>query len=253
MQQQKRILLIILLFLISNSMNAQHTNYVSRVKKEVGFTIAANNQMFSSTFSVKQYWGVGKNKRKFKFGLGPRFTSSFGSNSLEYITAPAKLTSGKTGPSVFFADQIPSNIDTLALNKTQVNALNILLALHYDISKKLGVEFNIDLAGISFGGEQNGSLAYGDKVNATKAISAKPTFGNVLLISDNDLGSLNSEFIFMYSYNQRIRFNAGLAFLFNEYKIQNPPTYINSNGVSIDNDRFRTKSLMFGLGINYGF
>jgi hypothetical protein len=42
-----------------------------------------------------------------------------------------------------------------------------------------------------------------------------------------------------------------LAFIFNEYKLDNVEAYTNSKGTRIDNDRFRTKSLMIGLGVSY--
>ncbi len=169
------------------------------------------------------------------------------------MTAPAILTSGQTGPSVFFADQKSNNIDTLTLNSTQVNSLNTFLALRYDFMKKWGVEFNIDLVGLSLGGNKTANLFYGDGSTNLKVSNAKPTFGNVLLISDNDKGSLNSEFLVSYKIKPTIKLKAGASFLFNEYTLSNPVSYVNTKGITIDTDRYRTKSFMFGLGINYIF
>ena len=223
-------------------------HFISRTTHEVGATLASNGTSNSLALSINQYWGIGKKKKNFKLGLGARLTSSLGGSSLEYITAPASLTSGKTGPSVFFADQIPQNIDTLSLNSTQVNAINLYIALRYDFAKKWGFEFNIDLAGASLGGEKSATLQYGDGAYATKTSTARPTIGNVLLISDNDIGSLNSEFMISYKIKPTLKLRAGLVFLFNEYTLDNPVKYTNSLGTIIDAETYRTKMFMFGVG-----
>lgn len=231
--------------------DSKKAHFVSRTTHEVGAVLASNGSSSALALSINQYWGFGKNKKNFKVGLGARLTSSFGGSSLEYITAPAKLTSGKTGPGVFFADQIPQNIDTLSLNGTQVNAINLYLALRYDFAKKWGVEFNIDLAGASLGGDKNATLNYGDGAYASRNTTAKPTVGNVLLISDNDIGSLNSEFMISYKIKPKLKIKAGASFLFNEYTLDNPVNYLNTIGTQVNTDRYRTKMLMFGVGASF--
>jgi hypothetical protein len=226
--------------------------YVKQTNAELGTTLSSNGDISSVALSYIHYWGLGKKNRKFKVGLGARLTSSFGGSSTVYQTAEAKLTSGKTGPSVFFAEQITQNIDTLQLNRTQVNAINALIALHYDFSPKWGGEFNIDLLGLSFGGNQDATLSYGDGLHGTRKTTASPTTGNFLLISDNDIGSLNSELMIFYQWKPRLKLKAGLSFLFNEYTIDDPVTYTNSIGTVIATDRYRVKSLAFAIGVQYG-
>ncbi len=246
--------LMFIVFSFMHSTAQQHPEkYISRTTHDAGLTWATNGNALTTALSSKQYWGFGRKKRHFKAGLGLRLTSSFGNDELEYITAPARLTSGKTGPAVFFADQLPNNIDTLQLASTQVNAINLLIALRYDFSKKWGFEFNIDAIGFSFGGVRSGVLAYGDDPFTRKVISAKPSVGNVLLISDNDRGSLNSECILFYRCNKNLEIKAGICFLFNEYKVQQPVQYYNSKGNFIDASTYRTKLLMGGIGFNYIF
>ena len=245
--------LLALLTSLSTEAKKKENPLVKRTTAEAGITLSTNGNLTATAISANQYWGVGKKKGNFKFGLGARLTSSFGGSDLTYMTAPAILTSGKTGPGVFFADQIPANIDTLKLSNTQVNSLNLYLALRYDFLKKWGIEFNIDLTGISFGKNQNGVLAYGETNNATKNVNAKPTFGNALLVSDNDLGSLNSEFIISYKLKKDFKIKAGASFIFNEYSVDNPVVYTNSIGTVVGTDRYRAKALTFGLGINYIF
>jgi hypothetical protein len=244
------ILFLLLPFTLS-AQTKKPVKYISTTSTEAGINLASNGSMTATTIHVERYYGLGKKKKKFSIGFGARLTSSFGSGSLEYITAPAKITSGETGPGVFFASNIPENIDTLILDGTQVNSINAYVLLNYKFHKKWRAEFNIDLAGLSIGGRKNGILYYGESTPAAKfTTTAQPTTGNLLLISDNDLGSLNSELKVFYSLKKRVSVSAGFTFLFNEYTIDNRVNYTNSLGNNIAVDRFRNKSLLFGLGVN---
>jgi hypothetical protein len=157
-------------------------------------------------------WHLGK-KQKFSIGAGARFTSYFGSNQY-FISAPAKITSGSSGPGVLFEENIPANIDSLLVSSTNINALNLSINLGYRITPKLSAGFNIDAIGFSFGG--NKAVRY---VNGTTIVNttAKPTGFNALLISDNDLGALNSELFATYSFNKKWSAKLGYQFLFTEY------------------------------------
>lgn len=250
----KQFKFILLFCLGSSALFAQENKkspYIKRTSTEGSTTLASEGKITSLSLGIVQYWGLGYKKRNAKIGLGARLTSSLGNKNLLYQTAPAILTSGKTGPGVFFSPQIPANIDTLSVKSTQVNALNLYLALRYDFAKKWGVEFNIDMIGISFGGNKDVTLTYGEKSNATRNTSAKPTLLNALLVSDNDLGSLNSEFMISYQYNKKLKLKAGAVFLFNEYTIEKPVLYTNSLGTVVSTDRYRAKSLQAGIGLNY--
>lgn len=250
----KIILLLAVCFIQSPIQIHAKTSFIARTTTETGGAIAANTNLAALTLSMNQYWGVGKKTRKLKVGLGIRLTSTLGGRSLLYITAPAKLTSNQTGPGVFFADQVPENIDTLTIKGTQVNSLNTMLAIRYDVSRRVGLEFNIDLAGLSVGSNRNATLQYGSGVYSTREVSAHPTMANLLLISDNDLGSLNSFLNLTFQYRKNIKLTAGFSFLFSEYTIKNAPSYYTSgSGMLIENNRFRAKSLMPGLGIYYCF
>ncbi len=238
------VLLVTLLPILAVAQNNENPDqsdsnpFVKRTTLEAGVTLSTNGGMTAIGLNGMQYWGFGKKQRRFKVGVGLRNTSSFGSDGLEYITAPADLTSDE------------ANIDTLSLSGTQVNALNLFLALRYDATERWGVEFNIDLAGISYGGEKDGTLQFRGTDNATKAT---PTAGNVLLVGDNDIGSVNSEFMVTYRYKSNWRFKAGAVFLFNEYSIDPVYRYTNSAGKVLETERYRTKQMTFGVGVNYVF
>lgn len=225
--------------------------FIALSTAEAGVNINTNGAMSALALHAEQYWGFGNKKKNFKIGLGARLTSTVGNSSIEYITAPAILTSGKTGPGVFFTNNINNNIDTVTLNRTQVNSLNAFLLLNYHLFKRWSIEFNIDLIGFSFGGKKEAALKYGEGGSLVKNTQAKPTSGNALLISDNDIGSLNSELKVFYAVKKKIKLNAGLAFLFNEYKLTAPVQYVNTIGTNVNTDRYRTKALMLNVGFNY--
>ncbi len=213
---------------------------------ELNGTAAVGNA--ESTFSVLygKDWDLWK-KKKFGVGVGVRFTSYVGANQY-YTTAPAKLTSGQTGLSVIFTEDIVENIDTFLIKSPQVNSLNLMINLRYKVTDKFLIGFNIDAIGFSFGGNKDGTyFGNGGTVAATKA---KPTSFNLLLISDNDLGTLNSEFFAQYNFNKKWSGKIGFQFLFTEYttntKVQTAP-----NGEK--NDRFRNKAGQISIGTTYQF
>jgi hypothetical protein len=204
-----------------------------------------NSQGYAA-LSYVHNWQLGA-KKKIEIGYGARFTSFFGSKQI-FSTAPAKLTSGKTGPGVFFSNNIPVNIDTVIFPKSQVNSLNISINLGYNITPKFGVGFNIDAIGFSFGGNKNGT--YYPNSGATVATTAKPTGFNLLLVSDNDKGSLNSEFFAKYRISSQWGVKAAFGFGFTEYTTN---TKVQTTPGGDKNDRFRNKGSVLALGVSYNF
>lgn len=196
---------------------------------------AAKGEIAPCVYWIKQH-AFGK-KRKFRLGYGLRLTSYFG-NNLQYQTAPAKYTSGQTGPQVLFVDNKPENIDTLIFDKARTAALNLSINLEYQVYKKWSLAFNIDAVGASIGGKQN--VVH----NRTGQIAlAKPTNLNLLLISDNDIGTLNSELLVKYQLNDHFTILGGFGFLFTEYTTDRP--------FKLSNDRFRNKSEQLVIGFAY--
>ncbi|MFN8353994.1 MAG: hypothetical protein U0Y10_06105 [Spirosomataceae bacterium] len=208
----------------------------------------AGGKGFSPALSYTHLYGVGA-KGKFKVGWGIRLTSFFAS-SVRTRTAPATLTSGKQGLAALFSEDIANQIDTLTLDKAQTNALNASIHLQYSVVPKLEVGFNIDAIGFTFGGSQTGKFIANQsdatgKSNNGQTISARPTAFNLLLISDSDYGSLNSELYARYWASDKIGIRAGLSFQFSEYTT--------NRKVAFDNDRFRSKTLLPMLAVSYRF
>lgn len=240
-QKKYTIFFIDYFFLFCFNRNVQQkTNQTSSVS--LGFGVGENH--FTSVASYNYLWSIGKNK-KWSIGTGARLTSDFNTNSY-YTTASAILTTGKKGSEVFFGENIPQNIDSVIFKKAQVNGLNLTLNFQYKIIEKLDVGFNIDAIGFSFGAKKDG--LYIANNNVTTNTSAKPTSFNLLLISDNDLGTLNSEFFAQYSLNNSWGIKAAFQFIFTEYTTN---TEVQTTPTDEKNDRFRDKSSQLSLAIIY--
>lgn len=206
-------------------------------------TLAVGNSQGTLSVLYGYDWELGS-KKKFMVGLGGRFTSYFGRNQY-YRTAPAKLTSGSSGLFVIFKPDIEANIDTFLIKSPQVNSLNLLINLRYAWSNRLHMGFNIDAIGFSFGADKGGTYLNFPEGSASRA---KPTSLNILLTSDNDKGSLNSEFYVRYFLTKRWALKAAAQFHFTEYTTSTAVQQFPG-----PNDRFRNKSLMLAVGVSKRF
>ncbi|MBJ7429664.1 MAG: hypothetical protein JHD28_12030 [Bacteroidia bacterium] len=209
---------------------------------EFCFASSGTNHLFDLGWN--HLHGVTKNK-KFRIGYGIRFTGINGSG--DFYTAPAKLTSGVENLTAIFAADKLENFDTINLNNYTIGSLNLSIHLNYQFNKKWEAEFNIDAIGFSFGNSETANY------NSTKRLTtnpvadvkqnAKPTPFNLLLISDNDLGSLNSQIKIKYYFNSQWAVNFGGTFIFSELTTDNK--------LFKDNDRFRQKTFMPMIGVTY--
>lgn len=228
-----------ILLLANTGVFAQKENHVFEATANVA------KSQFASAFSWNRSHGIG-GKQRFKVGYGLRLTNYFGTGQ-NYVTAPAKFTSGKQSLAALFSETIAANLDTLTLPQAQVNSLNAAIYLSYTaFSGKLDIGFNIDAIGFSFGAERRGTFLSGGN---TGIQTAKPTGFNVLLISDSDRGSLNSELNVRYWIHPKWAIKAGYQFLFTEYTTTQAVQAV--PGFSDRNSRFRNKSSMASVGIAY--
>jgi hypothetical protein len=226
------------LLMLSVSCLAQET--AKRSTDEATVVVGIGSHRGSISFSYEHNWKIGK-KRKLQLGIGSRLTSFLGAN-LNYTTAPAELTTESTSPLVLFQENVEENIDTILVKSPQVNALNFFINIGYRISSKFQIGFSIDAIGFSFGKDTQVDFISG---NTGRITSASPTPFNILLISDNDKGTLNSDLHLKYSVNSCWSIRMGIQFLFTEYttaeKVQQYPE---------ENDRFRNKSLLGMIGVS---
>jgi hypothetical protein len=212
---------------------------VSKKLKQVDAVLAFAEDQFAFSGHYTHQWKLGKSQ-KFSIGWGARLSVYTGSNQF-YETAPAELTSESTSPLIFFSEIIPENMDSFLIASPQVVAMNLSIDMRYQFTSKLAAGFSIDALGFSLGGEKNGTHINGAP---TRTENAKPTPFNILLISDNDRGSLNSEIYLAYDVSEKIAVKAGTQFLFTEYT-----TDTNVQTTPKENDRFRNKSLLIAVGV----
>ena len=217
------------------------TQIPSSTSKFIDLNIGVGAYEGTLALSFNYDKGIGK-KKKMVIGVGGRFTSYLGKNQY-YVTAPAEITSGSAGLGVIFKENIVANMDTFLIKTAQVNSLNLFLTLGYNLSEKLMLRFNIDAIGFSFGKNTTGNYINGTQGSIE---SASPTPFNLLLTSDNDKGSLNSEFFARYLLNDKWGIKTGVQFHFTEYT-----TDSDVQKFPEPNDRFRNKSLMFSAGVTY--
>lgn len=240
------LLLLLSLPVISFAQSGDLQGDFKKTIQVLDLSLATKGDFTTAALSLNRWYGLGHSHR-FRIGYGLRFTSAFGSNT-DYRTAPAKLTSGSESIVALFSDDLVANIDTIRFPKTQINSLNISINLAYAISKKVEVGINIDAIGVSFGSNQTGIFTANSPVRSSlsgTAQEAKPTAFNLLLISDSDKGSLNSEAYIRYGLTPRFSLRGGISFQFNEYTTLRKLTF--------ENDRFRAKNTMPLLAVSYHF
>jgi hypothetical protein len=234
--------LFVILIALTIKANAQYVyQFPPRTQTNFDVVFAGGKKGFSPSASYTKIYGINENKR-FKIGYGVRLNTYFAKNK-EFITAPAKITSGKESFLALVSKPIIGNLDTLQMARTQTNAINTKFIIQYTI-KRMDLGFNIDLFGLTLGGSQEGIFSAKESrlFNQTKQ-KARPSAFNLLLVGDSDRGSLNSEIYARYWVNDRIGIRAGASYQFFEYKTNNKLTF--------DNDRFRLKTIMPFVAVSF--
>ncbi|MBY0517275.1 MAG: hypothetical protein K2P81_10220 [Bacteriovoracaceae bacterium] len=192
---------------------------------------------------VARFWRIGDSK--FMWGVGVRGTSQWASDT-GFTTAPSLLTTGQEGPHTIFLSDKKENIDDLRIQTSQVTSINIAAHLLYVHSSIWSFGTNIDVIGGSFG--KRVKAKYTPKSDASSYpsdVSARPTPLNLLLISDNDHGSLNSEFYARQDIGGGWGLKYALNFVFSEYTT--------TQRLRKNNDRFRHKALLPSFGVTRDF
>jgi hypothetical protein len=208
----------------------------AQYRVNAGASLGAGATMF--TLGAEREFNVISDK--FHVNPGVRL-NVFSGNDLDYITAPAEYTKND--------DQV----DTVNFNTVQNNFANLYVRLGYDFTKKFSVSFDIDVVGVSFGSEQTYSdFRQGEALSSAPQTAlghfekGSPTTLNVLLVGDNDLGSLNSTLSLSYDITKRLGVDLGAGLVFTEY------TIVTGRGYD-GNDRFRNKNMMGYIGVSYLF
>ncbi|MCC5917349.1 MAG: hypothetical protein JJU02_08470 [Cryomorphaceae bacterium] len=222
--------LILLLSLNTFTQAQMETPEVPKIQNGFDLAIGMGDGIYSGALMWQRTHGI-SGSNKWRLGYGVRFSGFTGSN-LTYITAPANLTSDD------------ATIDTLGVNDPLSMGFNAVIVIEYQFSSKLKAGFNIDALGLGFGRQSASTFISSDNDGSfTVANDASPTSFNLLLVGDNDIGQLKSEFYVGYAVSDRFWIRGGLDMTFSEYTTENTLAH--------NNDRFRFKAMMFFLGLTY--
>ncbi len=199
---------------------------------EIGVGLNSNHTVFSAAYHHN--WHLSATKKTWKdfyIGTGLRF-NAFGARDVTFISAP---------PSLYKTD----NADSILAPAPAIYNVNIFLNLGYQITPKLQVGFDIDVAGFSFG--PNGSPIF-ISGGVGQVVKVNPTPTNILLISSNNRGSLLSNLYVRYKisdkWGARLSYQTYYAEITTEKLWQTVP---------VNNQRFRHTTKLIGLGFNYNF
>jgi len=226
---------------ISKESNYRYNNYF-----DLGGAIG--DEQGAGALSWVHLHGIGHKKQRLKIGYGIRFTSYVGANKW-YTTAPSRYTSTRQDPLTIFSETIDNNIDTIATVTPQVTLINLSINIEYNIWRSFDLGFNIDAIGFSFGAKQKVNVLSSSYDGGQSPVTyAKPSSFNLLLTSDNDIGSLNSEFFVRYWISSKFGIRAGYSFLFTEYRTESKLSFDNKR---IENDRYRLKTSMFLVAVTF--
>lgn len=211
----------------------------------IDLAASAAKGKFSAALSWSHMHSVAL-KKKLKVGYGLRFTSFVAANKY-YTTAPAKYTSPVQNLGTIFSKNINENIDTITTATSSTNSINVAVYFEYAITARIDLGFNIDAAGFSFGPQKRFNIISSSLDPGQDPVPAgSPTRFNLLLTSDNDIGSLNSEIYVRYGITKKIGLRAGYTFLFSEYRTNRDLSFNNGQVV---NDRYRHKAGMILLAV----
>jgi long-subunit fatty acid transport protein len=218
-------------FTIIHFSAAAQESSTKKTEQLIDFTLGLGSSQTTFAAGYVKNWNLGK-KQRFYIGAGARLSGAFGKGKT-FTSAPANLASDKT------------KVDSVYGGNTRIYAMNAMINLGYHISPKLDLGFNIDVIGFSFG--PNASRLF--RTNGVETLTnTKPTGMNVLLVGNNDRGTLNSEFYLRYKVNNKVGIKLAYQHFFTELttasKVQTIP---------VQNDRFRNITDLFSFGVAYHF
>jgi hypothetical protein len=243
------VIMILLLIVAGSSSNVVAQEKLPyQTNHAFDLSLSGASGKFSGAVSWAHTGRLIKKIPNFKIGYGIRYTGFVAANKF-YVTAPAKYTSPIQSLGTIFSETIEANIDTVTTPTANTNSINAVIHLEYAIRKKLDLCFNIDVIGFSFGTQKEFNVISSSFDPGQSPVqSGSPTRLNLLLTSDNDIGSLNSEFFVRYWLKRNVGLRVGMTFLFSEYRLENDLSFDNGR---IINDRYRYKAAMIMMGFTF--
>ena len=222
---------------------------------DVGMGYSTNH--YHPSIAYYQLINVGEQKL-IALGWTARLSAFYGDN-LNYYTAPARLTRGKSGFSAVGAPLIPDNIDTIRYDYVSMTSLNLGIRAQVNLGP-VEVGASADLLGLTLGKWRTGrykssggqfalpsstgadSLLYFQGENTFQR--SHPGRVNVRLLGDNDIGTLSTEVYARLRINQRVGIKVAYQWLTTE-------TTVTNRDIIADNNRFRHRVGMPYLALTF--
>lgn len=252
----------ILFCLITTHSIAQYQGPVSsRINSGMDVGVGFRQNQVSPSLSYYQLLNITKSK-SFAIGWTATFRTNYASN-IDYITAPAELSRGRTGIYAIGAPYKLNQIDTLRMASASNTSFNFGIRAQFRY-RFLEIGASADLLGLTIGRtrtgrylSQNGYYYRGQTASGADSLmttfqgayadqSAKPSRVNLQLLGDNSYGTLATEVFARAHVSQRMAVKVGYQWLSTEY------TTSVTNKVD-GNNRFRNTSGLTYLAITFPF
>ena len=218
--------------------------------------MAYSTNNYNPSLAYYQLINVGERKL-ISLGWHMRLGAFYGDN-INYYTAPARLTRGKSGLGALGAPLIPENIDTIRYDYVSMTSLNVGIRAQINLGR-VEIGASADLLGLTLGKSRTGRYKSSTGQFAIKSAAgedslrvpfqganvfqqASPGHFNVRLLGDNDIGTLATEVYARVHLTQRIAVKLGYQWLTTETTVEN-------RDVIADNNRFRNRAGMAYLAL----
>lgn len=252
----KKVLIALLSFVSVHSFS--QSLVAARLSSGYDLGMAYATGKYHPSFAYYQLINIG-DRKLFSLGWTARLGAFYGDN-LDYYTAPARLTRGKTGFNALGAPLLTENIDTVRYDYVTMTSLNVGIRAQINLGR---VEFgaSADLVGLTLGRSRigrytssTGKFALLSSLGTDSTTiyyqgnnvfqNSSPSTFNVRLLGDNDMGTLATEIYARVHITQRIGIKLGYQWLTTETTVKN-------RDVIADNDRFRNRSGMAYVALTF--
>lgn len=201
--------------------------------------VGLGNHSLGLNAAFFQTFGIGP-ADKFKLGYGLRFNRLYSFDDLDYVTAPARVRTGKVGWQNLLASSLPLRMDTFVTENPAIGSINLTLHVGYIINPQLEVGLYAELIGLSFGPEQDGIYRSPKQESIPMTVSGRPENFNFIFSSK---GAYQTELFARYWLAQRWGLKAG----FDLYH----SVYVTEREMNFGNRRFRNLLLLFSASFSY--
>ncbi len=229
----------------------------ARLSSGYDIGMAYSTGHYNPSISYYQLLTVSEQKL-FSFGWNLRLGAFYGDN-LDYYTAPARLTRGKSGLGSIGLPLMPANMDTVRFDHVSMTSLSVGVRAKVNLGRvELGA--SADLLGFTFGKSRTGQYQSSTGQFAIQSASgadsllvpfqganalqkSSPGNFNARLLGDNNRGTLSTQVYAHIRLTQRVGIKLGYQWLITEMSVA-------KRDVVADNNRFRNRAGMAYLALS---